>query len=327
MIIDRELAAWLADPARKLASATTADLTARAWAGHELVQGLRRELEAIEPKTAEAVLAAAERFMNQEEQIAGFVRDLVAKSVADPFFQPAFLTLAGDISTGLVLYADRNVFISLAVAGVDALAAKKSGNRGPSSIAFTGLPTLFHVVKSGGATLSFWEAPRIGADFVGDRTGRCRMTEMRRIEDGERILIDGWTQSFVIEHATSDIILLQAAVHAECAPLALEYDSKTCEFIGASSTDEGSSRIEMMVSLMRAMDHKEAGPLLEELLESPHFFTRWYVMREYLGLDAEAALPSLRRLAGGDPHPHVRAAAQQTLAMFFDQDLAQEEAA
>lgn len=327
MIIDPEMAAWLADHERRGRAAETAETLALRWRDHPLSERLRSELAAIEPKTADAVLAAAERFIGEDAQIGAFVRELIAQVAADPFVQPVFLTLAGDVSTGIVLYADRNLFVSLAVVGADALAAKKIGLRGSNSIAFTGLPSVFRVVKSGGATFSFWEAPRIDAGFVGDRSGRCRLIERRRIAEGERIATDGWTQSFVIDHAVSDIILLQAAVHVDCAPLAIEYDSETHEFVGASSTDEGASRLEMMVSLLRAMDCREAAPLFEELLASPHFFTRWYVMREYLGLDAEAALPSLRRLAAADPHPHVRAAAAQSLAMFFNEQPAREEAA
>jgi len=40
-------------------------------------------------------------------------------------------------------------------------------------------------------------------------------------------------------------------------------------------------------------------------------------MRELLALDADAALPPLRRMADRDPHPEVRAAARQTLELFF----------
>ena len=74
----------------------------------------------------------------------------------------------------------------------------------------------------------------------------------------------------------------------------------------------------MMVSLLRAMEREDALPLIiEEALDSPHFYTRWHIMREMLAMDADAALPSLRRMAAGDPHPDIRAAARQTLDLFF----------
>jgi hypothetical protein len=40
-------------------------------------------------------------------------------------------------------------------------------------------------------------------------------------------------------------------------------------------------------------------------------------MRELLAMDADAALPPLRDMAARDPHPEVRAAARQTLDLFF----------
>ena len=40
---------------------------------------------------------------------------------------------------------------------------------------------------------------------------------------------------------------------------------------------------------------------------------RWHVMRELLGIDAEAALPHLKRMAARDPHPDVRRAARSVL--------------
>ena len=76
----------------------------------------------------------------------------------------------------------------------------------------------------------------------------------------------------------------------------------------------------MMVSLLRTMDREDAAPLLVEALASPHFYTRWHVMREMLALDAEAALPSLRHMAEDDPHPEVRFAATQALSLFFEDE-------
>ena len=38
--------------------------------------------------------------------------------------------------------------------------------------------------------------------------GQCRLVDRRRIADGEEILVDGRYQSFVIEHASDDILYL-----------------------------------------------------------------------------------------------------------------------
>jgi HEAT repeat protein len=76
----------------------------------------------------------------------------------------------------------------------------------------------------------------------------------------------------------------------------------------------------MMVSLLRALERDEAFPVFEAALENPHFHTRWHVMREMLAMDADAALPSLQKMAAEDPHPDVRAAARQALSLFFAEE-------
>ena len=132
-------------------------------------------------------------------------------------------------------------------------------------------------------------------------------------------MIDGRYQSFIIEHADGDMVYFQAMVRAGAAPLAAEYDSKTLAFIGASSTDEASSRVQMMVSLLRTMERDDALPLIEEALASPHFYTRWHIMRELLAMDAEAALPPLRRMAAKRSRiPRSAPPPRQTLDLFFD---------
>ena len=123
-------------------------------------------------------------------------------------------------------------------------------------------------------------------------------------------MIDGRYQSFVIEHADRRHALFPgdgARRRRRRSPPNMT--ARAMRFIGASSTDEASSRVQMMVSLLRAMEREDALPLIVEALASPQFYTRWHVMREMLAMDAEAALPSLRRMAAGDPHPEVRAAA------------------
>ncbi|HKR24674.1 MAG TPA: HEAT repeat domain-containing protein, partial [Allosphingosinicella sp.] len=262
--------------------------------------------------------AAARTFLDQQDEIASLIEAILAESAKDPFFRPPFHPLSTEAQTGLLLFQNPHLWIALCVSGVDMLAAKKAGPRGPASIAFTGVTSVYRFLKAGGATLSFWEAPRITEGFIASQAGNCRLTDRRKIEDGEEILIDGSCQGFVIEHADADLVYLQALARTGNAPLATEYDSNSLAFIGASSTDEASSRMQLMVSLLRTMDRQDALPLIEEALASPHFYTRWHIMRELLAMDAEAALPPLRRMAAADPHPEIRAAARQTLAMFFE---------
>lgn len=324
MEIGPELAAWLSDRARQSASQVCAEEAAARWNDHPLFADLRAELGAMRVKTVDGILAAAERFMSRGDEIEALLRHLIERAAADPFFVPPLTPVATEINTGYLLFADPNVTIGLGVISVDALAAKRLAGAGATAIPFTGMVTSYRFLKAGGATLSFWEAAGTGPDFVGDFARSCRMVGRRTIADGEAVLMDGRRQSLVVEQLSSDMLCLQATVQADAATLAIDYSSETLRYIGATSTDEASSRTQMMVTLLRLMDRADALPAIAQALESPHFYTRWHVMREMLALDAEAALPSLRCLAATDPHPEVRFAAVQALSLFFADE--QEEA-
>ncbi len=322
MIAGPALAKWLADRDAQRRSYQAVDACAQRWSVQPLMTQLERELTELPERNSVNVLAAARRFLDRTDEISAMMDEMIAGSRAEPFFRPPFHPLSSDIHNSLLLYHHPDLSIGLGVTGVDMLAAKKSGKRGATSINFTGLVTVMRFVKAGNATLSFWEMPAITDRFVASEAGNCRFAERRRIDDGEEMVIDGRHQSFVIEHAETDIVFFQATIRAGAAPLAVEYDSRSLAFIGASSTDEASSRVQMMVSLLRTMDREDALPLIEESLATPHFYARWHIMRELLAMDAEAALPPLRRMAASDPHPEVRAAAQQTLDLFFEDEAA-----
>ena len=111
-----------------------------------------------------------------------------------------------------------------------------------------------------------------GDDFVAARGARRRASSASAgWRTATRSCIDGARQSFVIEHAREDMVYFQAMVRPGAAPLAAEYDRETLRFLSASSTDEASSRIQMMVSLLRAMDREDALPLMETAAGKPAF--------------------------------------------------------
>lgn len=327
MIPGAELAAWLADETAQARSRAALDASSRRFGAHPAKSALDARIAGMaKPSTAD-LLDAARAFLADRDMLDTLIDDLIALTDGDPFWRPPFPPVASDIHHALVLYAHPQLTILAGVSGVDMLAAKKAGPRGATSIGFTGTTSLYHFVKAGGAELSFWEAPEIGPGFVAAKAGKCRPAGRRRLRDGETLLIDGRRQSFVIEHAESDLFYFQAIVRGDlAAPVAVEYDSATREFVGASSTDEAASRIQMMASALRTMDREDAVPALLGLLDNPHFHTRWYLMRELLALDADAALPALRRMAANDPHEEVRAAAAATLAAFFPVDADSREA-
>jgi hypothetical protein len=168
-------------------------------------------------------------------------------------------------------------------------------------------------VKAGGARISLWEAPPITAGFSARTAGRCVRTGERQLADGDILTIDGRHQGYVIEQARANLLILQAEIALDAAPLSVEYDSATFAYVGCSAARDGASRLQMIATLLRKLGSEAAFPALAECLDHPDFFVRWHVMRELLGMDAGAALPHLKRMAARDPHEDVRRAARSVL--------------
>lgn len=319
MIADRRLAAWLDDKAAQARSISLAADLARGFKANPAISRLDEALTAIAARAGD-VLELARTFLEDDQGLASCLAPLIEAARVDPFVRPPLRNGSSEVHRGLLLFDRPSLTIFLSVASAEAVALKRLSRTGGASIVFPGTLSLYRFIKSGGATMSFWEAPGIEPGFSAQGSGKCRRVEQRRIRDGETFVLDGRRQSFVVDHAESDMVYLQATTPLSAAPLTVEYDCDSHEFAGASSTDEASSRAQMMLTLLRSMDRRDSAPVFEAMLASPHFYTRWAAMRDFLALDAELALPHLQRMAEADDHAEVREAALETLAILFPDD-------
>jgi len=320
MIAGNELADWLRDRKAQRDTGETTEEVAGRLRRLPCLERLGCALDLAQQKGVEAVLALAETFVTSPGAIEEVLGVLIAAARDDPFFRPHFGVASSEVHSGLLLFDRPALSLTLAVMSADAIAAKRAERTGGASLTFTGRRTIFHFLKSGGATLSLWEAPRIGSGFTADSSGRCRFVERWRIEDGEKLDLDGRRFTFIVDETERDIVFVGADTPLGAGPLSVEYDSATLRFIGASSTDEASSRTQMMLALLRMMDRRDSVPLFREMLRSDLFYARWQTMREFLALDPGAALPHLREMAAADPHVEVRRVAAQTLAQLFAEE-------
>lgn len=325
MIVTDELDAWVRDRARQRETQAAIDTFAAAWRDGPIHQHFEALIALLPAKTAASLTRASLDLFASDAWVDVLVDRIASAMRADPWFLPPFAALKSEVHGGLLVYEDDHVQIAAGVSEATQLAAKKSAGAG-GSINFNGQVTVLKFVRAGGATVSFWEAPRIGEDFAAPRAGTCRQTGRRRIADGESLVIDGRAQSYVIEHATSNLLVLQAAIKADQAPLAAEYDAASGAYIGCSATDDAESRLQMIATLVRKLGHREAFAAIAPLADHPRFFVRWHAMRELLGIDALAALPRLRAMAAKDPHEDVRKTARAALDQI-EQRLAKKEAA
>lgn len=317
MIPGEELSTWLQHRAAQLATAERVEEVAQMLRRLPCLASLEAKLDEAKGAGADSVLALAEEFIARSSGLEEILEVLIAAAKGDPFYRPHFGLASSEVHSGLLLFEEPALTLTLAIMNADAIAAKRANRKGGASLVFTGRRLLFRFLRGGGATLSFWEAPRIEASFTASASGRCRLVERRRIEDGETVHIDGRRFTFIVEEAEQDIVFVEAETSLDAGPLSVEYDSATLRFIGASSTDEASSRTQMMLALLRIMDRQDAAPLFRNMLGSDHFYARWQTMREFLALDAEAALPHLREMAAADAHSEVRQVAAQTLAQLL----------
>jgi hypothetical protein len=314
MIFSSDLSEWAREASKHRKSEAGINAFARTWNQGPQNKRFAAVLGAVVEPGAEKVAEAIRHLFKETAWVDAFLRAIAREMRRDPFFVPPFRHLNSDVHQGLIVYEDDKATIAVGVSAAAQLAVKKGGRRSGASIQFSGQVGLFKFVKAGGARLSFWEAPTIGLEFSRATAGQCRKTGERDIEDGEILTVDGRFQTFVIEAARSNILLLQATVKPDQAPLSVEYDSESHEFVGCSAADDSASRIQMIASLLRKLDCSEAFPVLADFLDNPNFYVRWHVMRELLGLDATAALPLLERMADHDLHADNRKAARSVLA-------------
>lgn len=314
MIVGEELKAWTGDRDAQRATQASVDAFGHDWDRGPIHRRFGEAMASIpEPASAESVATAVAALFADESWVDTLISSLAREMQADPFFDPPFRNLNSDVHAGLMVFEDERVSVAAGVTSAPQMAAKKMAPRGATSVSFNGQMSVLRFLKAGGAVLSFWEAPPIGPDFTAAAAGSCRRTGSRAIADGEILVIDGRRQSYVVEAMTGGFVLVQAAIALDQAPLSVEYDSATGAYLGCSATGDSSSRIQMITTLLRKLDHQSAFPAIAAFLDHPDFFVRWHVMKELLGLDAAAALPHLKRMAAGDPHPDPRRAARRVL--------------
>ncbi|MEA3066300.1 MAG: hypothetical protein QOJ27_2761 [Sphingomonadales bacterium] len=315
MIIDHALAVWLGSESARASTQAAMGVLAADIAAMPAIAALGGAVPGA--RDADSMLALARTFLEDDETLGQVVAAAVATAAADPMCRPPLRASRNDVQDGLLLFSHPLLTLQLAVMNADALAIKRGSGGDPAPISFTGQRSLFRFLKGGRAVLSIWEARPSDDGFSVSDAAPCRLRGRRRLEDGDMIEFDGRREAFVVDSAESDLVYLFASTTLDSSPVATDYDCRSLELIAASSTDDVSSRVQMMLALLRALGRRDAAALFAERLRARHFHARWQAMRELLALDAELALPHLRRMAGCDPHPEVRAAAAETLAVFF----------
>ncbi|WP_342250018.1 hypothetical protein [Sphingomonas sp. OTU376] len=284
--------------------------TVRAWRAGPAYRTLAARFADCPAGDGEAAIALAAEMLCDASWAEALLDPLVEVLAADPLFEPPFRVSRDPLRIGAVLFECPAVKLSASVTS----AAEMRRRPPPSSCTFTGRLAVTRYVRAGGATLRRWRTAPAEAEFRADAAPPCLEEAPLHLADGAVVAIDGRSEAQLLADATLDVVTLVATARAG-APLMREHAIADGRLLRIASGDDRASRTEMLLAFLRLAGRADAGPCFEQATHDPAFHLRWAAMREWLALDARAALPRLGAMAESDLHAEVREAAGRTLAV------------
>ncbi len=293
-----------------VASRATTRETIGRWAAGPEYRALARAFDDCPQGDPEPAARRAHALLADGDWAAALLAPLVDALARDPFFEPPFRASRDRLRIGAVLFDHPAVSITACVTSAAAMRAAPP----PRAMIFSGRLTVTRYVRAGGATLRCWETEPAGADFSATSAPPCTARPAIALADGDVHVVDGRREAQLLDGARSDVLTLVATIRAGPAMLMREHAVAGGELLRVASGDDRSSRIEMLLAFLRLAGRADAGARFDDATRDPAFHLRWAAMREWLALDARAALPRLAEMAATDPHAEIRAAASRTLA-------------
>lgn len=273
----------------------------RAWRALPAVRALDEAFADCPLDAAEPAADRAERLLGDDGLVAALLDPLLAVLASDPLFEPPFRPRRDESRTGVVLFECPAASLVLSVTHAATLSAYPT----PRTIALCGRVSVTRVVVAGEAHWRRWRASDDGT--------HCAAAPPVALGAGMVERIDGRREVRLLTGARRDVVALTATIRAGAAPLLRQFDLASGRLLRTADGDDRSSRAQMLLTFLRASGRLDAEPRFEAATHDPAHQLRWAAMREWLMLDAGAALPRLAQMAGDDPHLHVRAAARRTL--------------
>lgn len=273
------------------------------WRAGAEVRALERAFADCPADRAEPGIARAEALLADAGWAEALLAPLVAALAADPFFEPPLPLSRVRTRTGAILHDCPAATVSASVVDAAALAALPPAE----SVVLSGKATVTRYVRAGGARLRRWQVPPGAA--------HCTPMPDRALADGAVQLCDGRVEGQLLAGPAADAVLLAVTLRGGGDPLIREYRIADGALARTASADDRASRTGMLLTLLRVSGRADAGERFAAATRDPAFHLRWAAMREWLALDARAALPRLGEMASDDPDAGVRAAAAHTLPL------------
>lgn len=279
--------------------------TGACWREGPEVRALERAFADCPLDRADPGIARAEALLADPGWAEALIAPLVAALAGDPLFEPPLRISRDSVRIGAVLFDCPAAVVSASVIDAAALAALPE----PATIVFPGRASVTRYLRAGGAHLRRWTVGSTGSDTA----ARCTRIADLALDDGAVARCDGRVQAQSIAGAAHDPVLLAITLRGGGDSLVREYRVADGSLARVASADDGASRTEMLLAYLRLAGRADAGEAFDAATRDPAFHLRWAAMREWLALDARAALPRLHAMAADDPHPEVRIAAACTL--------------
>jgi len=284
---------------------------ARQWRSSPIMQGLAARFAGLGEEDIGEIAHRAHDLLEDDAWVGALLAPGIAALAEDPSAQPPLAVSRDAVKTGAVLFDAGTIVVTASVTAADALAALPP----PTSVIVPGRLAIVRYVRSGGARLHLWHAPPAGADFSAAAAPPAAPLGDLPLGDGVVLRLDGRKRGWWLAGASGDVVALTATIRAGQAPLMREYAVPSGSFLRCATLDERAARAQMLLTLLRVGGRREANDQFAAATRDPAAFLRWSAMREWLALDALAALPRLGEMARTDPSAEIRAVARDTLAL------------
>lgn len=233
----------------------------------------------------------------------------LAQLADDPWFEAPLRCSRDRARTGAVVYDGPVAQISASVLAARGDGQGASATPAPATLIATGRLVMTRYVHAGGARLTRWSVGAPDDPFVAANAAPARAMPSVPLCDGQVLRHDGRVEAHRLSGQSSDIVMVSILLRHESVAVAREYAVDDGRLLRAAWLDDRPVRSAMLLRLLREMGRADAAPAMEAASRDPAFFLRWEAMREWLAMDAGAAMPRLAEMAEQDPHPQVREAA------------------
>lgn len=300
-------------PDRDISTAAAAHSAAlaRRWRDSETMRDLAARFAGLGDEDVGEIAHRAHDLLEDDGWVGALLAPGVAALADDPWVQPPLAVSRDTLKTGAIVFDAGTIVITASVTAADVLATMPP----LASVIVPGRLAIVRYVRSGGARLHLWHAPPAGADFSAADAAPAAPLGDLPLGDGVVLRLDGRKRGWWLAGASGDVVTLTATIRAGQAPLMREYALPSGAFLRCATLDERAARAQMLLTFLRVEGRREAGDRFDAATRDSAAFLRWSAMREWLALDALAALPRLGEMAESDPSAELRAVARDTLAL------------